>query len=128
MPDFFMAVGIRPGQPAAYLKICALLVPKEMKLEHTNSVSSLSDEELDQAIAAIKAMLAAQAGEPANVIEGTADRRLGCRHTQRVAGLQTGKFAGYRIGDGQSGGTPTISQPGGRSPTSPMSALGPSPH
>jgi len=37
------------------LKICALLVPKEMKLEHTNSVSSLSDEELDQAIAAIKA-------------------------------------------------------------------------
>src|SRR5262249_11882556 len=55
MPDFFMAVGIRSGQPAAYLKICALLVPKEMKLEHTNSVSSLSDEELDQAIAAIKA-------------------------------------------------------------------------
>jgi len=73
MPDFFMAVGIPPGQPAAYLKICALLVPKEMKLEHTNSVSSLSDEELDQAIAAIKAMLAAQAGEPANVIEGTAE-------------------------------------------------------
>jgi hypothetical protein len=52
---------------------CALLVPKEMKLEHTNSVSSLSDEELDQAIAAIKAMLAAQADEPANVIEGTAE-------------------------------------------------------
>ena len=73
MPDFFMAVGIPPGQPAAYLKICALLVPKEMKLEHTNSVSSLSDEELDRAIAAIKAMLAAQAGEPANVIEGTAE-------------------------------------------------------
>jgi hypothetical protein len=44
-----------PDAAAAYLKICALLVPKEMKLEHTNSVSSLSDEELDQAIAAIKA-------------------------------------------------------------------------
>jgi hypothetical protein len=44
-------------------------VPKEMKLEH----SSLSDEELDQAIAAIKAMLPAQAGEAANVIEGTAE-------------------------------------------------------
>ena len=62
-----------PDAAAAYLKICALLVPKEMKLEHTNSVSSLSDEELDQAIAAIKAMLAAQAGEPANVIEGTVE-------------------------------------------------------
>ena len=55
------------------MKICALLVPKEMKLEHTNSVSSLSDEELDQAIAAIKAMLPAQAGEAASVIEGTAE-------------------------------------------------------
>src|SRR5262245_18364541 len=73
MPDFFIADGIPHGQPAAYLKICAVLVPKEMKLEHTNSVSSLSDEELDQAIAAIKAMLPAQAGEPANVIEGPAE-------------------------------------------------------
>src|SRR5262249_21966820 len=72
-PDFFMAVGIPPGQPAAYFKICALLVPKEMKLEHTNSVSSLSYEELDQAIPAIKALLAGQAGEAANVIAGTSE-------------------------------------------------------
>ena len=69
----FFHGGRHSARTAAYLKICALLVPKEMKLEHTNSVSSLSDEELDQAIAAIKAMLAAQAGEPANVIEGTVE-------------------------------------------------------
>ena len=51
----FFHGGRHSARTAAYLKICALLVPKEMKLEHTNSVSSLSDEELDQAIAAIKA-------------------------------------------------------------------------
>ena len=30
---------VRRRHPAAYLKICALLVPKEMKLEHTNPLS-----------------------------------------------------------------------------------------
>ena len=60
-------------QPAAYMKICALLVPREMKLEHSGGVKDLTDEELEQAIAAIKAMLAAQAGEAAKVIEGEAE-------------------------------------------------------
>jgi hypothetical protein len=64
---------VRRTQPAAYLKICALLVPKEMKLEHTNSLSRLSDEQLDQAIEAIEAMLARQAGEEAKVIEAIAE-------------------------------------------------------
>src|SRR5262249_25861224 len=56
---------VRKTQPAVYLKICALLVPREMKLEHSGGVKDLTDEELEQAIAAIKAMLAAQAGEAA---------------------------------------------------------------
>jgi hypothetical protein len=64
---------VRKTQPAAYMKICALLVPREMKLEHSGGVKDLTDEELDQAIAAIKAMLAAQAGEAAKVIEGEAE-------------------------------------------------------
>ena len=64
---------VRRTQPAAYLKICALLVPKEMKLEHTNSLSRLSDEQLEQAIEAIEAMLARQAGEEAKVLEAIAD-------------------------------------------------------
>jgi hypothetical protein len=64
---------VRRTQPAAYLKICALLVPKEIKLERTNPLSSLSDEELDQAIEAVQAMLAAQASEGATVIDGTAE-------------------------------------------------------
>jgi hypothetical protein len=38
---------VRKQQPAAYMKICALLVPREMKVQHTNPVSSLTDEELE---------------------------------------------------------------------------------
>jgi hypothetical protein len=63
---------VRKHQPAAYMKICALLVPREMKVEHSGGVKALSDEQLEQAIEAIEAMLAAQASEAAKVIEGTA--------------------------------------------------------
>ena len=61
------------NQPAAYLKILALLVPREMKLEHSGGVKAMSDEEIDEAIELIQTMLAARAGEAAEVIEGTAE-------------------------------------------------------
>jgi hypothetical protein len=61
------------NQPAAYLKILALLVPREMKLEHSGSVVALTDAQLDEAIEAIQGMLAARAGEGAKFIEGTAE-------------------------------------------------------
>src|SRR5262244_2581604 len=60
---------VRKTQPAAYMKICALLVPREMKLEHAGGVKAMSDEELEAAIELIKEMLAQQA----KVIEGTAE-------------------------------------------------------
>jgi hypothetical protein len=50
------------------MKICALLVPREMKVEHAGGLKALSDEQLDQAIAALREMIAARAGEAANVI------------------------------------------------------------
>jgi hypothetical protein len=59
------------NQPAVYLKILALLVPREMKLEHSGGVKAMSDEEIEQAIEAIQTMLAARAGEAAKVIEGS---------------------------------------------------------
>src|SRR5262249_40424149 len=34
---------VRKYQPAAYMKICALLVPREMKLEHSGGVKALTD-------------------------------------------------------------------------------------
>jgi hypothetical protein len=55
------------------MKICALLVPRELKVEHSGGVKAMSDEEIEQAIEAIQIMLAARAGEAAKVIEGTAD-------------------------------------------------------
>jgi hypothetical protein len=59
--------------PAAYLKICALLVPREHKVEHSAAaIKELTDEQPDQAITAIREMLARRAGDDAKVIEGTA--------------------------------------------------------
>jgi hypothetical protein len=64
---------VRQTQPAAYLKICALLVPREHKVEYrSNSLKNLTDEELDAAIEAVKAMIA-HAGDGAKVIEGAAE-------------------------------------------------------
>jgi hypothetical protein len=60
-------------QPAAYLKILALLVPRELKVEQSQGVKAMSDEQIEQAIEAIQNMLAAQAGEAAKVIEGTVE-------------------------------------------------------
>jgi hypothetical protein len=64
---------VRTETPAAYLRVCATLVPKELKLEHSQAVKALSDEQIEQAIEAIQNMLAAQAGEATKVIEGTAE-------------------------------------------------------
>ena len=64
---------VRKQPPAAYMKICALLVPREMRVEHTGGVKSMTDEELERGIEAIQAMLAKRdAGEGAKVIEGIA--------------------------------------------------------
>jgi hypothetical protein len=58
------------NQPAAYLKILALLVPRELKVEQNQVVKGMTDEEIEEAIEAIQTMLAARAGEAAKVIEG----------------------------------------------------------
>jgi len=64
---------VRKTQPAAYMKICALLVPREMKLEHSGGVKAMSDEEIEQTIAAIRAMLDVRVDDAAQVIEGEAE-------------------------------------------------------
>src|SRR5215510_6734202 len=62
---------VRQTQPAAYLKILALLVPREHKVEHSNPLKSLTDEQLEAMIEYLETSLAAQAGAPAKMIEGT---------------------------------------------------------
>jgi hypothetical protein len=62
------------NQPAAFCKMYVLLVPREMKVEHSQGIASLTDEQIETAITAIRAMLdqrAAELGSP-QVIEGTA--------------------------------------------------------
>ena len=61
------------NQPAAYLKILALLVPREMKLEHSGGVKGMTEEQIVEAIEAIEGFLARRAGERAKVIEGEAE-------------------------------------------------------
>jgi len=61
---------VRRTQPASYLKILALLCPREHKVEHNNLIKELTDEQLEAAIEYIEAALAAKAGDQAKVIEG----------------------------------------------------------
>jgi len=60
-------------QPASYLKILALLVPREHKVEHSNSLKNWTDEELEAGIDLVKQMLESRAAASGAVIEGTAE-------------------------------------------------------
>ena len=67
---------VRKYQPAAYIayiKVCALVIPKEMKVEHSDGIKAMTDEQLDAALEALRALVAARAREAANVIEGSAE-------------------------------------------------------
>ena len=64
---------VRRTQPAAYLKILALLVPREHKVEHSNSLKNWTDEELEAGIDLVKQMLESRAAASGAVIEGTAE-------------------------------------------------------
>jgi hypothetical protein len=64
---------VRKNQPAAYCKLLTLLCPRDVKVEHSGTIKAMSDEQIESAIEAIQAMLAARAGEAAKVIEGTAE-------------------------------------------------------
>jgi hypothetical protein len=59
----------RKQSPLGYVKVLGHLVPREAKIEHSQSLKSMSDQELDAAIEYVRGMLAARAGE----IEGTAE-------------------------------------------------------
>ena len=61
---------VRRTQPAAYLKILALLVPREHNVQHSNPIKDLTDEQLEAMIEYLKTSLEAQAGGPVKVIEG----------------------------------------------------------
>jgi hypothetical protein len=62
---------VRKQQPAAYMKICALLVPREMQVEHSGGVKAMADEQLERSIELLHEMIAKRdAGANARVIDG----------------------------------------------------------
>jgi hypothetical protein len=65
---------VRRESPASYLKVCAMLVPKELKMEHSGGVKAMTDEEIERAIEMIEALIAERdAAANAKVIEGVAE-------------------------------------------------------
>jgi hypothetical protein len=64
---------VRKNQPAAYMKICAILIPKEMKVEHSGGVKAMSDEQLEAAFELLQGMVDQRLGERAKLVEAIAE-------------------------------------------------------
>lgn len=60
---------VMKNNPAVFLKLLVLLVPREMTVEHKGGVKAMTDEQLEAGIEAIQQMLEAR-GESAKVVEG----------------------------------------------------------
>jgi hypothetical protein len=76
-------------QPASFVKMYVLLVPRETKVEHSQGVAALTDDQLEAAIAAVREMLDAQerqAAEPVT-IEGKAEPVALPAPTQHARGM-----------------------------------------
>jgi len=61
---------VMKNQPAIFLKLLVLLVPRELQIEHRGGVKGMTEEQIIDAIEAIESFLARRAGEKAKVIEG----------------------------------------------------------
>src|SRR5262249_21552284 len=62
------------NQPAVFLKLLVLLVPREMKVEHSNPIKDMTTEQIERSIEFIKEMIAKRdAAANAKVIEGEAE-------------------------------------------------------
>jgi hypothetical protein len=62
------------GRARLRIKICAMLVPREMQVEHSGGVKAMSDEEIERAIEMIEALIAQRdAAASAKIIEGEAE-------------------------------------------------------
>ena len=65
---------VRKQQPAAYTKICAHLVPREMQVEHSGGIKAMTTEQIERAIEIIKELIAKRdAAANAKVIEGQSE-------------------------------------------------------
>src|SRR5215470_1474778 len=62
------------NQPAVFLKLLVLLVPREMKVENSRGVKAMTDEQLERSLELIEEMIAKRdAAANAKVVEGVAE-------------------------------------------------------
>jgi hypothetical protein len=64
---------VRRHHPGLWLKIIALLIPRQHEVQHSNPIKDLTDEQLEAMIEFIETSLEAQAGGPVKMIEGTTE-------------------------------------------------------
>jgi hypothetical protein len=64
------------NQPAVFLKLLVLLVPREMQVEHKGGVKAMTDEQLEAAFELLQGMVDQRLGEKAKIIEGAAETVL----------------------------------------------------
>ena len=65
---------MRRESPASYLKVCAVLVPREMQIEHSGGVKAMTTDQIERSIEYIREQLAKrEAGANAKVVEGVAE-------------------------------------------------------
>jgi hypothetical protein len=62
---------VMKNQPAIFLKLLVLLVPRELQIEHRGGVKGMTEDQIVDAIEAIEGFLARRRGDTAKVIEGT---------------------------------------------------------
>jgi hypothetical protein len=60
-------------QPAVFLKLLVLLVPRELGVTHSGGVKAMSDEQLETAVELLQGMVDQRLGEKAKIIEGAAE-------------------------------------------------------
>jgi hypothetical protein len=76
------------NNPAMFLKLLVLLVPREMQIEHSGGIKAMTTEQIERSIELIKEMLAEREdGSNAKVIEGTVEK-------PRKRGPRPGALAG----------------------------------
>lgn len=74
---------VREEDPTAYVKVCASLLPKELKIER---MDDLSDEQLDQRIKQLAAVIGLEIG--AGGIAGREAEAEGAEQARKVSTLQ----------------------------------------
>src|SRR5262245_32983298 len=78
------------NQPAVFLKLLVLLVPREHKVEHSNAIKDMTTEQIERSIELIKEILAKrEAAANAKVIEGVAEKP---RKRQERVGALSGRI------------------------------------